>query len=144
MTVAYVSLTFKGGVSLVRQTKQLSKKEVELRIEDATKNPPSQWTNKVFTDCPSYTNDVELNEQDVVQKLNISAEQMRAILNGSAKPSDTLLRANGLKVKTKEGWVFNSKKWNAMSDYAKLMMFYEDHRIDLGATSHSIHFITQD
>lgn len=141
MTVAYVSLTLTGGVRLVSQSKNLTKKEIELRIEDANQNPPTQWTNKKFLECPNYTNDITSTESTCVQKINISNTLMKSILNGTSLPSETLLRANGLKVNVKGKWVFNNKKWNAMSDYAKLHMFFEDHRVDAGAVSHTIHFI---
>lgn len=141
MTVAYVSLTLTGGVRLVSQSKNLTKKEIELRVEDANQNPPKQWTDKKFLDCPNYTNDVELVESKVIQKINISATLMKSILSGISEPSETVLRANDLKVNVKGKWVFNKKKWNAMSDYAKLHLFFEDHRVDAGATSHHIHFI---
>lgn len=111
MTVAYVSLTLTGGVRLVSQSKNLSKKEIELV------------------------------ETKSIQKINISDTMMKSILNGTSLPSETLLRANDLKINVKGKWIFNHKKWNTMSDYAKLHMFYEDLRVDLGATSHTIHFI---
>ena len=127
---------------MVTTSKSLTKKEIELRIEDAQQNPPKSITQKVFTSCPDYTNDVEFIESKVIQKINISDTLMKSILNGTSLPSETLLRANGLKVNVKGKWIFNHKKWNAMSDYAKLHMFFEDHRVDAGATSHTIHFIS--
>ncbi len=76
-------------------------------------------------------------EDKCFQKLHFTEEQYNAVLSGEAKPSTTVCRKYGLLIDNK----FNGKKWATLSIYQRMMVFYEDHMVDIGATALTVNFV---
>ena len=84
----------------------------------------------------------EAAELICTQVLNITEECYNAIIGGQSEPSQHALKEAGL-VHWSQGKVhIDKKRWNQMSPYHKLLVFYSDLKADLGASDMKIHFIS--
>lgn len=139
MIVAYLSLTLTGGVTLLRKAKSLSNQDIANRIKDVELNPIKDWGNKKYLHLPISTKDHEVSasQSSCTQRLNITQDQYNAIVRGTVMPSYATMRDNGLLIKGKP----DNKRWNQMSPYSKLMLYYTDIASDMGAINHHITFV---
>ena len=141
MIVAYISVSLPAAVNLIRSGKSLRKEDINQRLAEA-KADLKVGCQFCYLPSSVKNHDVAIQEQNCIQRINVTEKQYRAIMAGEALPSRTVLQANNLIIKTKQGWIFQSKKWNAMHESQRLWLFYRDLALDLGATSHEVHIVS--
>jgi hypothetical protein len=141
MIVAYITLTLTGSVRILRESKSLSQQDINKRLAEA-KADSQVGCQFCYLPASVKNHDVAIQEQKCVQRINVTEKQYKAIMAGESLPSRNVLQANNLVIKTKQGWVFQSKKWNAMHESQRLWLFYRDHAMDMNATSHEVHIVS--
>ena len=141
MIIAYITFQLPGGVRVLRESKSLSNQDIQKRLEEAKAD---SQVGCQFCHLPGSVKDHNVNVQEIpcVQRLNVSEKQYKMIMRGEALPSRAVLQANNLVIKTKKGWVFQSKKWANMPEAQRLWLFYRDHSLDLGAISHVVNIVS--
>lgn len=129
MFKSIITFRLHGGMRLLREAKSLSNQDIQSAIKNAQNDSAF---GKVFVYLPSNTknHDVILEQHPCFQEIKVNSTQFKAIMNGSARPSDGFCLNHKLMVKTKSGKVFLVKKWQELSEQERLHMFYSEIALD--------------
>lgn len=145
MIKSIITFQFPGSVKLLREAKNVSKQDVQLKVADAIANPPKSITHNVYSYLHERIkdHDVQVEELSCIQTLNVSESLYADIISGAARPCFSTCRENKLLQKNAKTQriEFSVAKWKRLSEYERLYIFYSDIASDLKAESYKISFV---